>query len=58
MFSLGSVAIAWSNKKQLTVALSSTKVEYKGSTIATCEATWLNQLLQGLQVKVPTPIPI
>ena len=48
-FSLGSAAITWSNKKQLTVALSSTKVEYRGAVVATCEAIWLKRLLKDLQ---------
>ena len=37
-FSLGSVTIAWSSKKHLTIALSSTEAEYKGAVVATCEA--------------------
>ena len=40
-FSLGSVAIAWSNTKQLIVALPSTEAKYRGAAIATCEAIWL-----------------
>ena len=57
-FSLGSVAVAWSNKKQLTVALSSTEAEYQGATVATCEAVWLKRLLKDLQVKVSDPTTI
>jgi hypothetical protein len=37
MFSFGSGAVSWSSKKQPTVALSSTEVEYGGTTIAACE---------------------
>jgi hypothetical protein len=37
-FSIGSAAIAWSRKKQPTVALSSTEAEYRGAAVATCEA--------------------
>ena len=48
VFSLGSVAIAWSSKKQLTVALSSTKADYRGAALATCEAIWLKRLLKDL----------
>ena len=56
MFSLGSAAVAWSSKKQPTVALSSTEAEYRGATIATCEAIWLQRLLQDLRIEVLTPI--
>ena len=58
MFSLGSMVVAWTNKKQLIEALSSTKAEYKGATVATCEAMWLRQLLLDLRIQVPTLIPI
>ncbi len=48
MFSFGSGAVSWNNKKQPTVALLSTKVEYRGATIATCEIVWLQKLLSDL----------
>ena len=44
--SLGSAAIAWSSKKQPTVALSSTEAEYRGAAVTTCEAIWLKRLLK------------
>ena len=47
-----SAAIAWSSKKQPTVALSSTEAEYRGAAIATCEAIWLKRLLKDLQEEV------
>jgi hypothetical protein len=37
MFALGSAGIPWCSKKQAIVALSSTKAQYSGSAIATCE---------------------
>jgi len=40
-FSFGSGAVNWSSKKQPTVALASTKVEYRSVTIVTCEVVWL-----------------
>jgi hypothetical protein len=54
MFSFGSVAITWSSKKQLTVALSSTKAKYKGAAMAACEIAWLHKLLGdlGLHVRI------
>ena len=58
MFSLGSVAIAWSSKKQPTVALSSTEAEYRGAVVMTCEAIWLKRLLKDLQMKVSDPTTI
>jgi hypothetical protein len=48
MFFFGSGAISWSNKKQPTVALSSTEVEYRGAAIAACEVVWLQKLLSDL----------
>ena len=56
-FSLASTAIAWSSKKQPTVALSSTKAKYRGAALAICEAIWLKRLLKDLQqVSFPTTI--
>jgi len=37
MFSFGSGVVSWNRKKQPIVALSSTKVEYRGATIVACE---------------------
>ena len=48
VFSFGSGAMSWSSKKQPTVALSSTKAEYRGATMATCGITWLRKLLHDL----------
>ena len=57
-FSLGSEAIAWSTKKQLTVALLSTEADYRGAAVTTCGAIWLKQLLKDLQVEVLHPTMI
>jgi hypothetical protein len=57
-FTLGSAAIAWSSKKQPTVALSSTEAEYRGVAVTTCEAIWLKQLLKDLHEKVSDPTVI
>ncbi|MCO5593635.1 hypothetical protein L7F22_047650 [Adiantum nelumboides] len=56
MFSLGSAAITWSSKKQPTVALSSTKAEYIGATMAACEVAWLELLLGDLGIQVQRPV--
>ena len=45
MFSLGSAAITWSNKKQPTVSLLSTEAKYRGAAMAACEVAWLQILL-------------
>ena len=57
-FSLGSVTIAWSSKKQPTGELSSTEAEYQGADVATCEAIWLKRLLKDLQEEVFDPTTI
>ena len=41
LMQIGSTAISWSSKKQMTVALSSIKVEYIATARAACEITWL-----------------
>jgi hypothetical protein len=58
LFSFGSGVISWINKKQPTVALSSTKVEYRGATIVACEVVWLQKLLSDLGLLVNAPIVI
>ena len=52
VFSLCSGGISWSNKKQPTIALSSTEAEYKGATIASFEVVWLKGILKDLGVPI------
>jgi hypothetical protein len=58
MFSFGSVAVTWSSKKQLTVALSSIEAEYRGATMAGCEVAWLCKLLGDLGLHVDRQVVI
>ena len=48
VFKLGSGAASWCSKRQPTVSLSSTKVEYRASAMATHECAWLTQPLKDL----------
>ena len=47
-FSLGSTVIVWISKKQMSMALSMTEVEYIATCSACSEAMWLQKLLSGL----------
>jgi hypothetical protein len=47
-FSLRSAMISWISRKKNFVALSTTKVEYITSSVASCEAVWLQKLLARL----------
>jgi hypothetical protein len=47
-FSLGSTVIAWRNRKQTSVALSTTEVEYIAACLASSEAVWLRKMFLGL----------
>jgi hypothetical protein len=47
-FSLGSTMISWQSRKQSSISLSTTKVEYIVSCSARCEAIWPGKLLTGL----------
>ena len=50
-FNIGSRVMSWSSKKQPTVSLSTTKVEYKTLCNATCEAIWLRRILEDVGKK-------
>jgi hypothetical protein len=47
--------VAWSSKKQPTIALSSTEARCRGAAVATCEAIWLKRLLKDLHEEVSDP---
>jgi len=58
MFSFGNGAINWSNKKQPTIALLSTKAKYISIVIIACEIICLQKLLSYLGQLVDAPIVI
>jgi hypothetical protein len=47
-FSLGSGVISWYNRKQKSVALSSTEAEYMAAIQTSCEAIWLRKMLRNI----------
>eukprot|EP00253_Pinus_taeda_P013445 PITA_13445 len=47
-FNIGSGITSWCNRKQKSVALSSSKVEYMAASTALCEAIWLRKLSVNL----------
>ena len=51
VFSLFGGAISWMSKKQVVVALSTTKVEYMAATHASKEVVWLQRLCSELGFK-------
>ena len=55
VFLIGGRAVAWSSKKQPTVALSSTEAEYMASSNATTQAIWLWNLFTELNFIQPSP---
>ncbi len=58
MFSFGSGVVNWNSKKQPTVAVSNTKVEYRNATIAACEVIWLQKQLSDLGQLMDVPVVI
>jgi hypothetical protein len=48
IFSIGYTVVSWYNKKQRSMALSSTEVEYMAASQAACEAIWMRKILVGL----------
>jgi hypothetical protein len=51
MLSLGSGPICWSRKKQSTISLSSTEVEYRGVVNVTIQELWLQNFLTELGIQ-------
>eukprot|EP00253_Pinus_taeda_P004447 PITA_04447 len=47
-FSLGSASISWMSRKQKSVALSIAEAEYIATSMASCEAVWLQKLFNEL----------
>src|SRR5262249_42559284 len=45
VFSLGSAAVCWSSKKQMTTALSSSEAKYTTTTSSACQAVCLRRIL-------------
>lgn len=58
VFTLGNAAITWEARKQRTVALYSTEVEYMGLAEATKEALYLIGFLAELNLQVPETVKI
>ena len=48
IFFFGGMAVSWSSQKQSIVALSSCEAEYIAATTASCQAIWMNRLIEEL----------
>ena len=58
LFSFGIGAVTCSSKKQPTVALSSTKVVYRGAAVVACQVSWLHKLLGNFGLHVDRKVVI
>ena len=58
VFMLGSGAISWCSKRQLTVSLSTTEAEYRAAAMAAQESTWLIRLMNDLHQLVDYAVPL
>ncbi|XP_028100619.1 uncharacterized protein LOC114299981 [Camellia sinensis] len=58
VFMLGSGAISWCSKRQPTVSLSTTEVEYRAAAMAAQKSTWLIRLMNDLHQLVDYDIPL
>lgn len=52
----GENLVSWSSKKQVLIACSSTKTEYRSMALATTEILWIESLLSELQVPFTKPV--
>ena len=48
IFFFGGMAVSWSSQKQSIVALSSCEAEYIAATTASCQAIWMNRMIEEL----------
>jgi hypothetical protein len=48
--------ITWKNKNQTVVVRSSVEAKYQAMSHTTCELVWLNNFLQEIGFRVPTPM--
>ncbi|GAA0149065.1 hypothetical protein LIER_08333 [Lithospermum erythrorhizon] len=55
---LGNALVSWKSKKQLTVACSSSKAEYRSATAPTCEFKWISYVLKDMEQFADLPIPL
>lgn len=52
LFKLGGGTVSWCSKRQSTVALSTTEVEYRAAAMTTQENMWIKQLMKDLHQEV------
>jgi hypothetical protein len=57
-FFLGNSLVAWLSKKQGSISLSTTEVEYIAAATYCTQVLWMIQTLADLEVKYTAPIPI
>jgi hypothetical protein len=57
-FFLGDSLVSWLRKKQGSISLSTTEVEYIAATTFSTQVLWMIQTLIDLEVKYTAPIPI
>ena len=58
VFSLGSGAVSWCSKRQPTVSLSTTEIEYRAAAMAAQESSWLRELMKNLHQPIDYAIPL
>lgn len=56
IFQLGKGTVAWSSRKQTSVAMSSTEAEYIAASHACKEPLWLRQLLKDFNIPITGPL--
>jgi hypothetical protein len=57
-FYLGECLVSWLRKKQSSISLSTTEVEYIATTTCCTQVIWMKQILTDIEVEYDEPIPI